>query len=583
MRLSAKIAGLEIVGDEVRVALVKTGAKRPTILEAHVTRATYADPAKRFDAMVTAVKSAVDKLKTRPTCFVLCASGLNGVARILTVPFKGRKRVATAVPFELEPYLAVPIEEMAVDFSIIREVEGKTETLAIAMRMSSLEEHLAVLKGAGIDPEEINLDAAGLTALWYGRQTGKLGLTAALHVREQGAVLAVVNEKVLAYIRYLSIPAARFRDNPAAAARDVQNSLRAFLAGWQSGVAVQGICVTGIALTAEEQAEFEDILLVPVRYENLVEGLKGAELLPPPLEPAAAVSVSVPALQPDAVTSSETPLPAAQGTATLDSSAPPALVPLATPQLELPSASEPAVLDEIQGALPVVEPVPRPVPAPLPRVGLECNYWEGAIGCAVAAAGGGFEYDFRKGEISRAEALRGAVVHAVFSSSLALLAIVAYVAYCYVDYRHNVAETERLGQEAWDLFRNSFPDSPAAAKRPDKDVGGALTMELFNKEVDKMSVAPTAPLLEVFQKPTFLDVLSEIAAAMPSGGKALITEVKLTSGRSPHLEIRGEESDPASINEAHDKLAQSKVFKIDGDVIHETQKDKSTFRMTAVP
>ena len=549
MRFSAKIAAVEFAGDEVRVALVRTGAKRPVILEAHAARASYASPDQRFDALVAAVKQTAGALKTRPTCYILCASGLNGVARILTVPFRGGKRVAAAVPFELEPYLAVPIEEMTVDFSVIREVEGKTETLAIAMRMAALDEHLAVLKAAGIDPEGINIDAAGLTALWHGRQTGKLGLSAVLHVRDTSAILAVVNEKVLTYFRYLAIPASRFHDNPAAAARDVQNSLRAFLAGWQTGATIQGICVTGIGLDSGQQASFEEVLSVPVRYENLLDGIKGHELLPSP--PPIVRSAPAPA----PVMAEESP---AAGEAALS-----------------PEASEPNV---------ALETAPVEIPATIEAVdGPVHSYWEAVIGCAVAAAGGGFDYDFRKGELSRADAMRGATIHAAFSSCLALLALLGYVAYCYIDYRHNVAETERLGQEAWDLFKNAFPESPAVAKRPDNDVGGVLTLELFNKEVEKMSAAPAAPMLEVFQKPTFLDVLAEIASVMPAGGKALINEVKLTVGRSPHIEIRGEEADPAAINEARDKLANSKILTVDSDVMHESKGDKSTFIMKAVP
>ncbi|MBI5093198.1 MAG: hypothetical protein HZB26_12255 [Candidatus Hydrogenedentes bacterium] len=552
MRLSAKVAGIEFVGDEVRVALVRTGGKRPVILEAHAARAKYTDPAMRFDAMVAALKEAVGALKTRPACYILCASGLNGVARILTVPFRGWKRVANAVPFELEPYLAVPIEDMAVDFSIIREVEGKTETLAIAMRHAPLEDQLAALKAAGIDPEGINVDAAGLTALWYGRQTGKVGLTAVVHVRDEGAILAVVQDKVLAYIRHLSVSAARFRANPAAASRDVQNSLRAFLAGWKNDAAVQSICVTGIELSGAEHAAFEQGLPAPVHYENLVDGLKGAEHLP--------ALTAAPLARPQAA-QAEAPVDAPVGAVDSEDVAP--------IQTELTELATPPANLAVDAAL----------------AANENNRWEAAIGCAVAAAGGGFDFDFRKGELRRPEAMRGVAIHAAFSSCLALAAVIGYGTYCYLDYRNNVAETERIGQEAWELFQRAFPNSPLAQTRPEKDIGGMITAENFMKEIDRVSTSgvDTTRAVELFQKPTFLDVLAEIAAVMPSGGRAQITSLKLTAGRSPHLEIVGEENDPAAVNEAHEKLKESKVFKVDSDVSHESKDNKNTFKFTAVP
>ena len=59
MKLPAKVAAIQLEGDSVRIAVVNTGGKKPTLLEQHEVRAEYADIDKRHDAIVVAVRDAV--------------------------------------------------------------------------------------------------------------------------------------------------------------------------------------------------------------------------------------------------------------------------------------------------------------------------------------------------------------------------------------------------------------------------------------------------------------------------------------------------------------------------------------------
>lgn len=188
MKLPAKIGAVEFDDDEIRLAVVNTGGRVPSILDVSVCRAVYESASERFEALVAAVKHARAQLKAKPSAWVVCAGSDNAIARKLVLPFKGRGKVAAAVPFELEPYLAFPIDELAVDYSIIREADGNTEVLAVGVRRTLLEEQLDVLSAGGITAEGIGLDAAGLSSLLRACQGGTAGLTAALHAREYGGI-----------------------------------------------------------------------------------------------------------------------------------------------------------------------------------------------------------------------------------------------------------------------------------------------------------------------------------------------------------------------------------------------------------
>ncbi|HIJ74375.1 MAG TPA: pilus assembly protein PilM [Candidatus Hydrogenedentes bacterium] len=276
MRLSAKVGAIELAGDVVRLAVVKTGGRLPAVLELHQSRAVYAEPEQRDEALAAAVRDVLGRTKTRPAVYVLCASSQDGVVRAITVPFRGKSRVAAAVQFELEPYLAFPIEDLIVDFSTIRELDGQTQVLALGMRREALEKQLAALGAAGADADAINVDAAGLTALWVNRRKSLSGLSAVLHAREDRSVLALLYGKRVAFFHHLAVPAALLQENPTAAARDVQNALRAFAIAWKGDEEITELAVTGAEPFEEEKGLFQERLRMPVRYEHLMAGLKGA-------------------------------------------------------------------------------------------------------------------------------------------------------------------------------------------------------------------------------------------------------------------------------------------------------------------
>lgn len=276
MILSAKIAAVELDGDRVRVAVVKTGGKVPTVLEFHHRPVSYAEPEERRAATVQALQEILEAMKNRPAAFVLVASSRYAAIRALTVPLKGARRVAAAVRFELEPYLAFPIEELIVDYATLGEDSEGTRVLAVGLRRAALEEQLSILTECGIDPEGIGLDAAGLTALWQIGRKVRIEIHAALHICEGGSILAVTRGRSLVYFRHLPVTVALAHENPAAVARDVHNSLRAYRSTDEAGEEPVDLTVTGVDLFEEERRLFEEGIAIPVVYEDLREKVKFA-------------------------------------------------------------------------------------------------------------------------------------------------------------------------------------------------------------------------------------------------------------------------------------------------------------------
>lgn len=278
---SAKVTAIEFDGDLVRAATIATGGRLPVLLEAQQALAEYDRESGegRAEALAAALDRALSGLKHNAAAYVLCLSSAYGVARNLTIPFRGARRVAAAVPFELEPYLAFPLEEMLVDFNVIAEIGGETEVLALGMRRAQIEEYRAILRTAGIEPEAVTLDGVAMTGLWQAAQKNLKGLNAVLHAREHGSCIAITWNNRLAHLRHLPLTASQLLEQPVQAAREIQITLRAFLAKWRGEGELSTLHLTGIEPDALQKQQLEQALRMGLTVERPLEKVKGAGLL----------------------------------------------------------------------------------------------------------------------------------------------------------------------------------------------------------------------------------------------------------------------------------------------------------------
>ena len=277
MRLSARVGAFEIADGEVRLAIVNAGGAQPTLLEYHAVPVSYGAEEERAGALAAAVKRALGGVKARPALYVLCVNSQSMAVRTLTVPFRGHARVAAAVPSELEPNLAFPIDDLVVDYTVTAEAPGETSVLAVAVKQSILEDAAGEMAAAGVLIEGINLDVAGLVTLWLAGQKKPQGLHAHLYVRGGGAILAVTRNRRLVFFRHLAPTAERVTAAPRELSRDVRNTLRAFGTSWQGDTTIADLTVAGVELDGPAREEFEDGLDLPVVYASLAQYVRGVD------------------------------------------------------------------------------------------------------------------------------------------------------------------------------------------------------------------------------------------------------------------------------------------------------------------
>lgn len=92
---------------------------------------------------------------TGSTC-ILSVSPADVIYRNVTVPFKERRKIMQLLPFELESSLPSAVEELTIDFNIVRKSDY-TDIIAAAVKTETVNDIVDVLKSVDINPRYISV------------------------------------------------------------------------------------------------------------------------------------------------------------------------------------------------------------------------------------------------------------------------------------------------------------------------------------------------------------------------------------------------------------------------------------------
>jgi len=165
---------LDVAAGRLRVALVERTLRTSRIL------GLYATPEGCDDGdLATAFRALTTEHELRWDEVITALPGDRVTHRILTLPFRDRKRLDQTVPFELETQLPFDLDESIIDYQLVGTSGTDAVVFAALAPKAAVRDHLAKLAAAGIDPRVIDLAplaALNLLRLARHEQDGSLAL-----------------------------------------------------------------------------------------------------------------------------------------------------------------------------------------------------------------------------------------------------------------------------------------------------------------------------------------------------------------------------------------------------------------------
>ena len=156
--MGKKYLGLDIQNSALATVLIDSGFKGNWIRShSYIPFPEGLDQVQGLEAALDALISQIDITD----CSCIASFPAEQVYfRNVNVPFKQGKKIKQVLPFELEPTMPLPIEDLVIDYHRIEtdSDEPHTQLIAATVDTERMQAYLEVLSGYGIDPEVVTAD-----------------------------------------------------------------------------------------------------------------------------------------------------------------------------------------------------------------------------------------------------------------------------------------------------------------------------------------------------------------------------------------------------------------------------------------
>ncbi|HYQ60696.1 MAG TPA: type II secretion system protein GspL [Desulfatiglandales bacterium] len=198
------VVGLQVKEGFIGAVQIYVGLKGPEIDKAVFIE--VADP----ERVQEELKRLFHEEGFKKEMIVTSLPSSKALIREISLPISQPKKVEKVIKYQMEPYLPCPVEEVLVDF-LHPGTDGGILTFGVEKKY--LAEHLALLAGAGIEPDAVTLDDIALYSLFLYKHGGETEQPIAI-VNQDGEklVVQIIRKKMLEFIRILPDDADQLAD-----------------------------------------------------------------------------------------------------------------------------------------------------------------------------------------------------------------------------------------------------------------------------------------------------------------------------------------------------------------------------------
>jgi len=258
-----KILGLDIQKDTINAVVIKSGLKSSQILEhARVPIVKQEDD----DGWTAAIAELRQKIDTSGSIQVASFPADEVSFRNLEIPFKDTKKIRQIIPFELEPTLICPIEEVVIDFHVIDKGES-TKIIAAAVSIENMHNHWEHFVVNKFEPEIVAIEAVS-PALCLINEDSSLNNFLFISMEPEKAIIVVIASKKIHLIRPVIISTPKTYGLKLC--RAIDQTIMLFRENYISEYEPEKIIITGKASGPQVAQKMQEKLDIEVSCSDLI-------------------------------------------------------------------------------------------------------------------------------------------------------------------------------------------------------------------------------------------------------------------------------------------------------------------------
>lgn len=192
--------GLDVGSHAVKAVALQPNKGRLALQGYAMLRVGDNDPA-------VVVRQVIDQLGIKPRFTVSAVSGRSVIVRQVETPRLGSSELRSHIDYEADKYIPFGTDEVVLDCQPLPDREdesvGNMDVMLVAVRRGFVEDHVSMLRSAGINPSVIDVDVFALTNAFgvLGPQGGSDGAVALVDIGAAKSWVAIVQGDRLLFQR----------------------------------------------------------------------------------------------------------------------------------------------------------------------------------------------------------------------------------------------------------------------------------------------------------------------------------------------------------------------------------------------
>src|SRR5579872_4958123 len=168
---SKTIVGLDIGSSTVKIVQLKPEANQWKLVSMGMVEIPKEsleakNPEAQRTSVIETIKRAFKESGIKTKKVITSLSGDSVIIRYVKLPFMTEEELRGSIAREAEQYIPLNIDQVVLDFQILGEAQEdgqrKLDVLLVAAKVDVVDQHLSMLKSAGLSPMVIDIDAFAL-------------------------------------------------------------------------------------------------------------------------------------------------------------------------------------------------------------------------------------------------------------------------------------------------------------------------------------------------------------------------------------------------------------------------------------
>ncbi len=214
--------GLDISGNTFRIAQLKPSADKPVLINYASLKAPLGlineGEISDIDGVAKALAAFWRQQRISEKKVVVGVANQKVIVRVVEMPYMTETDLRSAIQFQANDYIPIPMEEAIVDFQIISEHENNEDekvmdVLIVAVRKDMVENLITAVEGAGLKPVIIDVSSLAFARTVMGNGVKPIieelpdypGATALINVGSNLTDIVVIEEEVPRFTRISSV------------------------------------------------------------------------------------------------------------------------------------------------------------------------------------------------------------------------------------------------------------------------------------------------------------------------------------------------------------------------------------------